>query len=150
MTTFKETVLELLNENSNKKVSSIIELIEQLNDGKQPRQKTYLLDSDNKAFAVYCYYHKQWELISETEYGLKSGSKTGLNTMCKSGTNKWTKQQKVAKQAQADLLDQLLKGRINTEEAEIVKQDIETARQSIDYDETKGYDLEAVKELLNN
>lgn len=147
--TFKSEVLEILEANKTKKVSSIIELIEQLNDGKKPRQQTYLMNSDNTPFAVFCYYHKQWELITETKYGIKSGSKTGLNTMCKTGTNTWTKQQKVSKKAQTDLLDQLLRGEIDTDQAEQIKADIELARTSIDYGDTIGYDLEAVTGLLN-
>lgn len=148
MSTFKETVLFILNENSNKKVSSIIELIEQLNEGKSTRQKTYLMTKDNKPFAIFCYYHKQWELISETEYGLKSSSKTGLNTMCKLGTNKWTKQQKDAKKQEAELLTQLIEQKITIEEAETMKQDIETNRQVIDNEGSIGHTLDEVLELL--
>lgn len=149
MSTFKETVLSILNENSNKKVSSVIELIEQLNEGKSTRQKTYLMTKDNKPFAIFCYYHKQWELISETEYGLKSSSKTGLNTMCKLGTNKWTKQQKDAKKQETELLAWLIDQTITIEEAETMKQDIETNRQVIDNEGSIGYTLDEVLELLN-
>ncbi len=149
MSTFKQQVLTILEDNKTKKVSSIIELINELDDGKITRQKTYLMTNDNKPFAVFCYYHKQWELISETEYGLKSSSKTGLNTMCKLGTNKWTKQQKNAKQQEAELLAWVINQEVSIEEAETMKQDIETNRQVIDNEGSIGYTLEEVTKLLN-
>ena len=149
MSTFKSKVLTILEDNKNKKVSSIIELIEELNEGKSLRQKTYIMTKDNKPFAIFCYYHKQWELVDETVYGLKSSSKTGLNTMCKLGTNKWTKQQKDAKKQEAELLSWVIDQSISIEEAETMKKDIETNRQVIDNESSIGYTLEEITELLN-
>lgn len=150
MSNFKNEVLTILNENSNKKVSSIIELIEELEfeQQKSQRQKTYLMDDNNQPFAIFCYYHKQWELVAETEYGVKASTKTGLNTMCKLGTNMWTKQQKVAKQEQADLLERLIEGDITTDEANDLKNEIESNRTAIDLEGSKGYEFDEVVELL--
>lgn len=149
MSTFKQTVMKILEENENKKVSSIIELINNLQeDQKSERQKTYIMDSNNNVFAVFCYYHKQWEIVSETEYGKKQSSKTALNTMCKLGTNLWTKQQKDAKDERSELLDQLISQSISTDDAETMKTEIETKRLSITLDNSKGYTLEEVMNLL--
>lgn len=149
MSTFKSKVLTILEDNSNKKVSSIIELIKELEEVKSMRQKTYIMTKENEPFAIFCYYHKHWELVDETEYGLKSSSKTGLNTMCKLGTNKWTKQQKDAKKQEAELLQKVIDQSCTIEEAETLKQDIETNRQVIDNESSVGYTFEEITELLN-
>ena len=52
---------------------------------------TAYYDDNRNLVAVYCYYHKQWELVDHIEYGKKAGTKTGLNTMCKEGVSMWTK-----------------------------------------------------------
>lgn len=66
--------------------------------------------------AVYCYYHKQWELVSHIEYGKKSGTKTGLNTMCKEGTSAWTKQYRKAQKLKDELAQKLLRDEITKDE----------------------------------
>ena len=150
MTFTKENVISILNENSNKKVSSIINIIEELKvEVKIIREKKYLLDSENKPFAIFCYYHKQWELISETEYGTKSSSKTGLNTMCKLGTNKWTKQQKTATKEKGELLIKLMDNEITQDEIKELNDGIEERKTLIDLEGSIGYTFEEIKELLN-
>ena len=63
-------------------------------------------DDDGYVTHVFCYYHKEWEDVTEVEYGAKLSNKTtGLNTMCKEGVSNWTKQQSVAKKAKVQLLD---------------------------------------------
>lgn len=66
--------------------------------------------------AVYCYYHKQWELVSHVEYGKKSGTKTGLNTMCKEGTSAWTKQYRKSQKLKDELAQKLLRDEITKDE----------------------------------
>ena len=150
MTFTKENVLSILNENSNKKVSSIITLIDELQVVvKTKKMKTFLLDSENRPFAIFCYYHKQWELLSETEYGVKTKSTTGLNTMCKVGVNLWTKQQTIAKKQESVLLEKIMKQEVTIEDAQETKNEIEQARISIDLGESIGYTLEEIQDLLN-
>ena len=100
---------------------------------------TVLKDKDDNVVAIFCYYHKQWELLSEVEYGSKASHHTGYNTMCKIGVNKWTKQQAVAKTAKGDLLEQVAEGEVEaTDVAELLSK-IEDARNSIDMtDAPKG------------
>lgn len=145
----KTTVLTILKENENKKVSSIIEMIEALQEStKSERSTTYIMDSNNEVFAIYCYYHKQWEIVSETEYGNKKSSKTGLNTMCKLGTNNWTKQQKNAKEEKSNLLEQLIEGKLTREDAEKSQLEIEQRRVSIDLSDSKGHTQEEVLAMI--
>ena len=100
---------------------------------------TVLKDKDGNIVAIFCYYHKQWELLSEVEYGSKKSHHTGYNTMCKIGVNKWTKQQSVAKVAKSDLLDKVAAGEIEVADVQHHLSDIEDTRNFIDMlDAPKG------------
>lgn len=137
----KEIVLNILHNNDN--IKDAISLIEELDT---KRQKSYLLDSENKPFAILCYYHKMWELTSETEYGIKSSTKTGLNTMCKAGNSKWTKQQKESVKDKSDLLVKLMDNLVKQEDVEQLNDKIEKNRKRTDLEGyTQGYTLEEVK-----
>ena len=122
MTTVKkqyEEIHALLEANTNKKVSTImpqlIELMQRKNNS-SGQANTFIRDDEGNVVAIYCYYHKQWELLSECEYGKKATSATGYNTMCKEGVSKWTKQQRVKKQAEAGLLDRVIAGELSTDD----------------------------------
>ena len=102
-------LVELLEANENKKVSSIMPQILELVTSKA-QTKTFITNDKGEVVKVFCYYHKVWEDVSEHEYGAKASSASGLNTMCKVGVSNWTKQQRVAKQAKADLLERVANG----------------------------------------
>lgn len=100
---------------------------------------TVLKDENDNVVAIFCYYHKRWELLSEVEYGSKASHHTGYNTMCKIGVNKWTKQQAVAKTAKADLLDEVAAGDVEVKDVAAKLDEIEDARNAIDMtDAPKG------------
>ena len=106
MTTIKKDFVALiafLEENKNKKVSTILEEAK-LMCTKKTNDKTFETDSEGNVTKVFCYYHKQWEDVSECEYGPKKNTASGLNTMCKVGVSNWTKQQRLAKKAKEALL----------------------------------------------
>lgn len=110
-----EELHALLVANSNKKVTTLmpqlIELMERKNNA-SGHSSTFIKDDDGNTIAVFCYYHKKWELVSQVEYGSKKGTATGLNTMCKEGVSNWTKQQRVKKQAEAGLLAKVASGEL--------------------------------------
>ena len=93
----------------------LIELMQRKNNS-SGQANTFIRDDEGNVVAIYCYYHKQWELLSECEYGKKATSATGYNTMCKEGVSKWTKQQRVKKQAEAGLLDRVIAGELSTDD----------------------------------
>ena len=112
-------VYELLEANSSKKVSTILpELIELMsrktNGGTNGH--TYKKDDEGNVTHVFCYYHKEWEDVTEVEYGAKKGTATGLNTMCKEGVSNWTKQQRAKKKAEAELLTKVASGELKPED----------------------------------
>ena len=143
-------LVDFLKFNKDKKVSTLLDQIELMCSAKV-KNSTSMYTEEGKLIAIYCYYHKQWELVDEVVYGKKSTSKTGLNTMCKIGTSKWTKQQKQAKEAEANILQGIVSGKIKPEEIVNYQADIEEVRVSIDTtDMPRGFKteeevLEAIK-----
>ena len=92
---------------------------------------THLKDDQGNVIAVFCYYHKCWELVSEHEYGSKAGTTTGLNSMCKLGVNAWTTQQRLAKKAKEQLLTKLQSGDLAIEDLAYEQELIERQRTNI-------------------
>jgi len=123
-------IMNFLKTNENKKVSTILDELVEMTETKKSNSNV-LYDEDKNVVAIFCYYHKQWELVSEVEYGTKKNTASGLNTMCKIGTNAWTKQQSVAKKAKSELIDQVASGDVDPSDLNKLLEDIETERLTI-------------------
>lgn len=109
---------------------------------------TVITNSDNEVVAVFCYYHKQWELVSEVEYGSKINTTSGLNTMCKVGVSKWTKKQRDAKKSKEELLTLVASGDVQVGDILKLQDDIETLRLTMDTEDMPiGYESE--EEITN-
>jgi len=136
-------IITYLEENKTKKVSTILDEIKFMASAKNKVSTTYH-DEDGNLIAVFCYYHKQWELVAEVEYGAKASSTTGLNNMCKIGCNRWYKQQRVAKQSRDDLLKYATTPEFNQDDLQAKMDDIEADRMSLNMsDAPEGFkDLE--------
>lgn len=119
---------KLLVENKSKKVSSIMDQLLEIMESKQ-RDKNH--KTDEHGLWVFCYYHKEWELVTQVEYGKKANTVTGLNTMCKVGTNQWTKQQRDFKSARAALLDDVANGSLEIADVQDKIDELEEARVAI-------------------
>ena len=104
-----QEIVEMLEANPNSKVKDLLPSIIEMCSTKV-RNDTLRYDEDGNLTHIYCYYHKEWEAISEVEYGSKKGTKSGLNTMCKEGVRAWTKKQKEAKDARNQLLEDVANG----------------------------------------
>jgi hypothetical protein len=126
---YKE-VIELLEANKNKKVSTIMPQLLELVTAKV-NTKTFKKDDDGNVTDVFCYYHKEWEELTVVEYGAKKSSTTGLNTMCKEGVRQWSKQQRDAKKAKDLLLLGVSCGDIASEDLAAELEAIEAIRVSI-------------------
>ncbi len=122
MTNVKKQYEELyafLEANKAKKVSTVLpQLVEmmQRKNNASGQANTFVKDEDGNVIAIYCYYHKKWELVSEATYGAKKGTATGYNTMCKEGVSQWTKQQRAKKQAEAEILNRVASGELAVED----------------------------------
>ena len=126
-----EELVNFLTTNKNKKVETLLDEIYLMCESKV-KSTTYKKDEDNNIIAIFCYYHKEWEMLSEVEYGSKSSSTTGFNTMCKKGVRAWTKTQVELKKIDAKLLDMITNNEVEISELKQVKQDmIHTTKQKI-------------------
>lgn len=141
----KKVFVELvafLEANQNKKVSSILDDIKKMTMSKKI-DSTILKNAKGEVVAIFCYYHKQWELISDVDYGAKKNTASGYNTMCKIGVSKWTKQQRNAKNSSQELLKNVSEGKVDHTKLLKLQADIEAIRLKIDTTNMpKGTDTE--------
>lgn len=111
-------IVELLEANSNKKVSTILPQILEMVTSKSTSGvgKTFKTDDEGNVTHIFCYYHKQWEAIDVAEYGKKKHSASGFNTMCKEGVSHWTKANRMATIAKESVLAQVASGELSGED----------------------------------
>ena len=116
MSNIKKGYTELfavLSANSNLKVS---DLMAQL----LPIMETEIAEKTHRyvdgRLEIFCYYHKQWEFADQVVYGSKKNTKTGLNTMCKVGTNNWTTQYRIFKESSSKILEKVASGKLSYED----------------------------------
>lgn len=86
---------------------ALMEIMEAKNGG---GKGTTFHKVDDQVVAIYCYYHKRWELVEHIPYGVKKSTATGLATMCKAGVSSWNKQLNDAKRRKNELLDKVASG----------------------------------------
>lgn len=131
MSTIKKPFVEihsLLKQNQGKKIKDLMpQLLEIMTS--QQRDKNHR--EDEHGLWIFCYYHKEWELTSQVEYGSKVNTATGLNTMCKVGVNQWTKQQREFKQKRADLLTLVADGKLDPADINSKIEELDEERKSI-------------------
>lgn len=125
-----EEIVALLEANKNKKVSTVLPQILELCSAKQ-QSKTFKLNEEGQVTHVFCYYHKQWEDVSECEYGTKKSSASGLNSMCKVGYNQWSKQQRDYKKAKEQLLEDVASGAVPGDEVQARLLELEVNKSAI-------------------
>jgi len=131
-------IVTFLKSNKSKKVSEILAKVEELTCAKKS-QSNVLYDDKKNVIAIFCYYHKQWELVANVDYGIKQSSASGFNTMCKIGTNAWTKQQAIAKKSKEDLLTRVAQGEVVANDIQHLLENIEATRTKISSkDKPKG------------
>lgn len=130
-----QPIVDLLEANKDKKVSTILEDIMALaaaKTGGGGGTTSFHKTEDGTVVALRCAYHKKFFIPSEVEFGAKASSTSGFAAMSKDGTAKWNAQYKAAKEAEAGLLERVSSGdlpvadipveqeRIAQERAEIV------------------------------
>jgi len=123
-----EDVIELLEANKQKKVSSILaEVIDLATAKRRTGVVTYHKEGDT-VVAAHCAYYNQWFLVEEVEFGEKKSAASGLNPMCKEGLSKWTKQQRVARIDKDKLLQSVIEGDTDAKDLKKLLAKIEDAR----------------------
>ena len=142
-------LVELLEANANKKVSTIMDQVLELTTRKSGggANGSTVYKVDGEVVAVFCYYHKKWEVVSHVAYGKKANTSSGLNTMCKEGVSQWTKQQRTAKKAESELLDKLAKGEIEASNLTELRAEIDANKQAIMASQDESHSFDTIEEL---
>ena len=153
MSSIKKVFTEInafLSANQGKLVSEVMpELLAMMSAKVTNNGPASFKNEKGEVIAVYCYYHKKWELVNQHVYGAKSGTNTGLNSMCKLGVNQWTKQQREGKKAEAELLTKLANGELKVEDLVEARQSIEDKKSSIVFVESYPIAFDTLEELEN-
>lgn len=132
-----QSIVAFLEENSDKKVKSILDQVREMTSAKAGVREggtTFIKDATGATVAILDYYFKRWmPLVGEqaVEFGAKKSTATGFNTMSKAGVSAWTKQQRVAKEAEAKLLDDVAAGNVKPGDIPAKQAGIEIIRKAI-------------------
>lgn len=145
-------LVNFLEENADKKVKTILDDVIAMcapkAGGGGGNAATFHRDENGNVVAVRCYYHGLWMDPSIVPFGTKANSASGLNSMCKDGMSKWTKQQRVAKNAKDKLLADVASGEVPAEQLPKLLQDIEDARGAVEPIDGNYQGFETLEECL--
>jgi hypothetical protein len=92
---------------------------------------TTFIKANGEVVAILDYHFKRWMPLVGAEvvaFGQKTGSSTGYNQMCKEAVSDWTKRQRDAKSANAELLTQVAAGEVAPHDIAARQAEIEAAR----------------------
>lgn len=131
-----QPIIDFLVANEDKKVKSILDQVIALASAKTARAEgnVFKKDATGATVAIFDYYFKRWmPLVGEraVEFGAKANTATGYNSMCKEGVSLWTKAQRQAKQAGADLLARVASGEVQPSDIAAEQARIEEERKAV-------------------
>ena len=125
-----QEIVELLQANQDKKVSSVLDAIIEIALSKKKDSTIRYAEDGTTVTHIFCWYHKEWESVDL--FGDKASSHSGKNTMCKQGVNCWTKQQRDFKKSKADLLELLQSGDLKVEDLQSEIEKLEKIKDRIE------------------
>ena len=126
-----QALVSFLQENQTKKVASILPTILEL-ASKKRQETNFYKDASGKTVAMRCYYFKVWFKLDEVEWSTKANTASGYNQMCKAGLSAWTRQQREADKARANLLHEVTTGQLMPQDIPARELEIEAKRTTID------------------
>lgn len=156
MSNIKKAFVEIvafLEANKDVKVSKVLDHVIELASAKTSRTEGNLSvkNTAGEVVAILDYYFKRWmPLVGDAavEFGKKASTSTGYNSMCKEGVSAWTKQQREAKNATAQLLQNVSSGEVLPEAIPAEQAKIEETRKFVPAT-TLGFDtVEALSKYL--
>ena len=134
-------LVDYLEAHQNHKVSSVMDKVMEFATkstraaGGAGAMSTLIKNTAGEVVAIHDYYFKRWmPLVGEAavEFGKKASSSSGYSSMCKEGVAQWTKQQREAKEAVANLLVQVEQGEVAPEDISDAKEKIEADRKRVE------------------
>jgi predicted ThiF/HesA family dinucleotide-utilizing enzyme len=149
-----QPIMDILLANPKATIASVLDQVTALASaagGVRAEGNVFLKDDKGATVAIYDYYFKRWmPLVGEkkVEFGAKVGTVTGFNSMSKEGVSEWTKQQRLAKTAGAELLQNVAAGKVKPDQILAEQAKIEEARKAIKPTTLGFATLEEVKAYL--
>jgi hypothetical protein len=144
-----QAIVSFLQANQGKKVATILPEIIAMATKKRAETNFYK-DASGQTIAMKCYYFKVWFKLSEVEWSTKANTASGYNQMCKAGLSAWTRQQREAEKARANLLSEVTKGTLLPQDIPAREVEIENRRTGIAMDSipTENY-FQSLEALLD-
>lgn len=126
-------LVELLQANKDKKVSSILDQVIEMTSAKGAGGSATAFHKDEKGnvVAIRCSYFGLWMPTSHVKFGAKAGSASGFNSMSQEGVNNFGKQQRDAKKAKEQVLERVAKGELKPDQIQVELERIEAERKRI-------------------
>lgn len=143
-------IVNFLEENSQKKVASILDDVIAMSSAKTGgggKATSFHRNEAGDVVAVRCFYHKLWMSPLVVEFGKKASSATGLSSMCKEGVSKWSRQQREYKRGKEELLENIASGEIDQSGLQSALAELENAKSEVIPMED-GYGFETLEECL--
>lgn len=118
-----------------------------------PRELTFIKNSSGETVAIRDYYFKRWMPLVGDEavaFGKKANTASGYNSMSVEGLSHWTKQEREASKALANILVDVEAGKLAPSDIAERKEEIEAERKRIE-PTTAGFETkEEVIEYLES
>ncbi len=111
-----QPIIDLMLANPKARVSELMDQVSALASAKtgggSAGPTSFNKTDDGVVTAIRCAYHKKFFDPRVVEFGAKVSSASGFASMSKDGTAKWNAQYKLAKEAEAGLLDRVTAGEL--------------------------------------
>jgi hypothetical protein len=109
------SLVSFLQANQDKTVSDILDEVVEMCSAKSAGSSATTVHKNEEGVVTHirCGFFKQWLPLSHVEFGTKSSSASGYNSMSKAGQSIWTKKQRDAKKAREELLDGVASGDVD-------------------------------------
>jgi len=143
-------IVDLLEANKDKKVSSILDQVIALASAKTGGgggATSFHANEAGVVVAIRCAYHKLFMDPRVVDFGAKVSAASGYSSMSKDGQSKWNSQYKLAKEAEAGLLTRLTSGEIGVEDIATEQESI-AAERAIIVPLEDGYGFETLEDCL--
>lgn len=147
-------IISLLEANRDAQVNDVIdqaiELASAKSGGGGGKATAHHRDENDNVVAIHCFYHQVWLDPAVVEFGKKASSATGLNSMCKEGVSKWTKQQRDFRNGKEALLEAVGSGDLEAADVPDAINELEAARKQITPLEGEYKGFATLEECLAN
>ncbi|MCH9758725.1 MAG: hypothetical protein K0U19_06400 [Proteobacteria bacterium] len=119
---------------------------------------SYIGDKADNCVAIFCCYHKKWELVENHPlignkgvwFGSKDSNHGGLNSYCREGMNHYDKRRRTRLRDDAEVINDMMMGKISREACADKKELIELQSKAIIPTVSKTFCCEEREDMLEH